>query len=53
LAGTGERTDRPLIAVAILASFVAFLDGSVVNLALPAISRASNADAATRIDPAW
>ena len=34
-----ERTDRPLIAVAILASFVAFLDGSVVNLALPAISR--------------
>ena len=33
------RTDRPLIAVAILASFVAFLDGSVVNLALPAISR--------------
>ena len=39
MAGTGERTDRPLIAVAILASFVAFLDGSVVNLALPAISR--------------
>jgi EmrB/QacA subfamily drug resistance transporter len=32
-------TDRPLIAVAVLASFVAFLDGSVVNLALPAISR--------------
>ena len=28
-----------LVAVAILASFVAFLDGSVVNLALPAISR--------------
>ena len=39
MAGTGERSDRPLIAVAILASFVAFLDGSVVNLALPAISR--------------
>jgi EmrB/QacA subfamily drug resistance transporter len=34
-----ERTDGPLLAVAILASFVAFLDGSVVNLALPAISR--------------
>jgi EmrB/QacA subfamily drug resistance transporter len=34
-----ERTDRTLIAVAILASFVAFLDGSVVNLALPAIGR--------------
>lgn len=32
-------TDRPLIAVAVLASFVAFLDGSVVNLALPAINR--------------
>ena len=32
-------TDRPLLAVAILASFVAFLDGSVVNLALPAIGR--------------
>ena len=34
-----ERPDRPLLAVAILASFVAFLDGSVVNLALPAINR--------------
>jgi EmrB/QacA subfamily drug resistance transporter len=39
LAESGGRTDRPLIAVAILASFVAFLDGSVVNLALPAIGR--------------
>ncbi|WP_233213616.1 MFS transporter [Mycobacterium hubeiense] len=29
----------PLIAVAVLATFVAFLDGSVVNLALPAIGR--------------
>ncbi|OBA89352.1 MFS transporter [Mycobacteriaceae bacterium 1482268.1] len=28
-----------MIAVAVLASFVAFLDGSVVNLALPAINR--------------
>jgi EmrB/QacA subfamily drug resistance transporter len=34
-----EHTDRPLLAVAILSSFVAFLDGSVVNLALPAIGR--------------
>ncbi|KAA0084662.1 MFS transporter [Mycolicibacterium sp. P9-64] len=34
----GRATDRPLIAVAVLASFVAFLDGSVVNLALPAIA---------------
>jgi EmrB/QacA subfamily drug resistance transporter len=36
---TKTDTDRPLIAVAVLASFVAFLDGSVVNLALPAIGR--------------
>ncbi|OBF37703.1 MFS transporter [Mycobacterium sp. ACS1612] len=36
---TRADSDRPLIAVAVLASFVAFLDGSVVNLALPAISR--------------
>src|SRR5438128_644488 len=34
-----DDTDRPLIAVAVLASFVAFLNGSVVNLALPAIGR--------------
>src|SRR5882757_11110345 len=34
---TDNDTDRPLIAVAVMASFVAFLDGSVVNLALPAI----------------
>ncbi|OYN82790.1 MFS transporter [Mycolicibacterium sphagni] len=31
------RDDRLLVAVAVLASFIAFLDGSVVNLALPAI----------------
>src|ERR1700686_2394313 len=30
---------RRVMAVAVLASFVAFLDGSVVNLALPAIAR--------------
>jgi EmrB/QacA subfamily drug resistance transporter len=34
----GRAADRSLIAVAVLASFVAFLDGSVVNLALPAIA---------------
>jgi EmrB/QacA subfamily drug resistance transporter len=34
-----DGTDRSLIAVAVLASFVAFLDGSVINLALPAIGR--------------
>jgi EmrB/QacA subfamily drug resistance transporter len=33
-----DATDRTLIAIAVLASFVAFLDGSVVNLALPAIA---------------
>lgn len=33
-----DEAGRMLIAVTILASFVAFLDGSVVNLALPAIS---------------
>lgn len=33
-----DRDERLLLAVAVLASFVAFLDGSVVNLALPAIS---------------
>src|SRR6202790_2562489 len=36
---TETDTDRPLVAVAVLASFVAFLDGTVVNLALPAIGR--------------
>jgi EmrB/QacA subfamily drug resistance transporter len=37
---TPARDDgRALIAVAVLSSFVAFLDGSVVNLALPAIGR--------------
>ncbi|MET0476156.1 MAG: MFS transporter [Mycobacterium sp.] len=35
---SSDATDRTLIAVAVLASFVAFLDGSVVNLALPAIA---------------
>jgi EmrB/QacA subfamily drug resistance transporter len=34
-----DATDRRTIAVAVLASFVAFLDSSVVNLALPAIGR--------------
>ncbi len=41
MAGPPPRQDssgRVLIAVTVLASFVAFLDGSVVNLALPAIS---------------
>lgn len=33
------RQQRLVLAIAILASFVAFLDGSVINVALPAISR--------------
>ncbi len=32
------RAQRLVLAIAILASFVAFLDGSVINVALPAIS---------------
>ncbi|HXD60830.1 MAG TPA: MFS transporter [Lacisediminihabitans sp.] len=32
------RSQRLVLAIAILASFVAFLDGSVINVALPAIS---------------
>jgi len=34
-----DKHQRLVIVIAILASFVAFLDGSVVNVALPAISR--------------
>jgi hypothetical protein len=32
------REQRLILVVAILASFVAFLDGSVINVALPKIS---------------
>jgi EmrB/QacA subfamily drug resistance transporter len=34
-----EKQQRLVLVIAILASFVAFLDGSVINVALPAISR--------------
>ncbi|MWV50306.1 MFS transporter [Rathayibacter sp. VKM Ac-2803] len=34
-----EKARRAVLVVAVLASFVAFLDGTVVNVALPAISR--------------
>ncbi|WP_314649566.1 MFS transporter [uncultured Microbacterium sp.] len=34
-----SRTQRLVISIAVLASFVTFLDGTVVNVALPAISR--------------
>ncbi|MCR2824888.1 MFS transporter [Microbacterium sp. zg.Y909] len=36
---TMDRQQRLVVAVAVLASFVAFLDGSIVNVALPAIGR--------------
>jgi len=34
-----KSTERLVLAIAVLASFVTFLDGSVINVALPAISR--------------
>lgn len=34
-----NRTERLVLTIAVLASFVTFLDGSVINVALPAISR--------------
>ncbi|WP_245570372.1 MFS transporter [Microbacterium luticocti] len=36
---TGPRAQRLVLLIAILASFVSFLDGTVVNVALPAIQR--------------
>ncbi|PPF25513.1 MFS transporter [Rathayibacter rathayi] len=38
-ADPAERRRRAVVVVAVLASFVAFLDGTVVNVALPAITR--------------
>ncbi|AND16768.1 MFS transporter [Rathayibacter tritici] len=38
-ADPAERSRRAVLVVAVLASFVAFLDGTVVNVALPAITR--------------
>ena len=45
-----ERSQRFVLFISILASFVAFLDGSVVNVALPAISRELGGGLATQ---AW
>ncbi len=39
MAETMNRQQRLVVAVAVLASFVAFLDGSIVTVALPAIGR--------------
>ncbi|MCR2794271.1 MFS transporter [Microbacterium sp. zg.Y625] len=36
---TMDRQQRLVVTIAVLASFVAFLDGSIVNVALPAIGR--------------
>lgn len=42
------RSRRIVLAVAVLASFVAFLDGSVINVALPAISEELGGGIATQ-----
>ncbi len=34
-----NRDERLVLLIAILASFVSFLDGTIINVALPAISR--------------
>ncbi|MCR2813883.1 MFS transporter [Microbacterium sp. zg.Y1090] len=39
MAETMNRQQRLVVTIAVLASFVAFLDGSIVNVALPAIGR--------------
>jgi EmrB/QacA subfamily drug resistance transporter len=43
-----ERTQRLVLLIAILASFVSFLDSTVVNVALPAISRELGGGLATQ-----
>lgn len=42
------KRDRLIVLIAILASFVAFLDGSVINVALPVISRELGGGVATQ-----
>src|SRR5713101_6538432 len=42
-----ERRKRLTLAATILGSSIAFIDGSVVNIALPAIQQALHADAAS------
>lgn len=43
-----ERDQRLVLLIAILASFVSFLDGTIVNVALPAISRELGGGLATQ-----
>ena len=38
MAETMTREQRVVLSIAVLASFVSFLDGTVVNVALPAIA---------------
>lgn len=45
---TVTRAERLVLAIAVLASFVAFLDGTVVNVALPAIMRELGGGLATQ-----
>ena len=46
-AGLSEKRKRLTLAATILGSSMAFIDGSVVNIALPAIQQALHADAAS------
>src|SRR6516225_10506102 len=46
-AGLSQRRKRLTLAATIIGSSMAFIDGSVVNVALPAIQQALRADAAT------
>jgi len=39
LTGSMSRTERLVLSIAVLAAFVTFLDGSVINVALPAIEK--------------
>jgi len=43
-----SRDQRLVLAIAVLASFVSFLDGTVVNVALPAIMRELGGGLATQ-----
>jgi EmrB/QacA subfamily drug resistance transporter len=48
MASTSARDQRLILWIAILASFVSFLDGSVINVALPAIERELGGGLATQ-----
>src|SRR5690349_5823947 len=48
MAQTMTARERTILSIAVLASFVAFLDGTVVNVALPAISEELGGGLATQ-----